>query len=375
MLYRLVTSMDPRLIQNEVISLTDGGALGTRLKARGVPVRSLGMRGRISDLRPVFRLARWLKGSQPQVIQTWMYHADLVGGLAARLAGHRNIVWGIHHSRLNLESDKPRTVRIVRACARLSRWVPARIVCCSQASLTAHSALGYALERMEVIPNGFDLREFRPDPEARAALRAEQGLGPDTPVIGLVARFHPHKDHDNFIQAAAHLRARCPEVRFLLCGSGVSWENPALARALQAAGISDGCHLLGERQDMPRVFAAMDIATSSSLSEAFPMAVGEAMACGVPCVVTDVGDSALIIGGAGKVVPPRDAPALARAWQELLEEGVKARGRRGETARRRIEERFSLAASVRRYQELYQTLGFNGFPGRVPLPHKVELSV
>jgi glycosyltransferase involved in cell wall biosynthesis len=250
-----------------------------------------------------------------------------------------------------------------RACAFLSRKLAARIVCCSEASLRTHKKLGYAAEKLEVIPNGFDLEQVKPDPAARASLREELGIPADTILIGIAARFHPHKDHGNFIQAAAGLHKQMPEIHFLLCGLDITWQNLRLAGWIESAGIRNCCHLLGLRQDMPRLFAGMDIATTSSRSEAFPIAIGEAMACGTPCVATDVGDSALIVGETGSVVAPGDPHALAEAWRKLVEAGPEVRHRLGIAARRRVQQHFALPAIVERYQAIYAKLAAGTLQG------------
>jgi len=249
-----------------------------------------------------------------------------------------------------------RTMLVNRACALLSRKYAARIVCCSEASLQVHEKLNYAAEKLEVIPNGFDLKQFKPDPTARASLRDELGVPARTPLIGMAARFHPDKDHWNFIQAAAGLHKQMPEIHFLLCGLDITWQNLRLAGWIESAGIRNCCHLLDLRQDMPRLFAGMDIATTSSRSEAFPIAIGEAMACGTPCVVTDVGDSALIVGDTGTVVAPGDPHALTADWRKLIEAGPAVRRRLGMAARYRVQQHFALPAIVERYQAIYAGL-------------------
>jgi len=168
-----------------------------------------------------------------------------------------------------------------------------------------HKKLNYAPEKLEVVPNGFDLEQIKYDPAARASIREELGIPPDAIIIGIASRFHPNKDLHNFVRAGAQLHGQLPRIHFLLCGLNITWQNAQLVRWIEAAGIRDHCHLLGVRPDMPRLFAAMDIATNTSQSEAFPVAIGEAMACETPCVVTDVGDSALIVGETGLVVPTR----------------------------------------------------------------------
>ncbi len=340
----------------EVVSLTGTGPVGDRIAALGVPVEAVGMRPGVPDPLGFWRLMGRLRAARPDVVQTWMYHADLLGGLAARVAGGFPVVWGVRHTNLDPRFNKRTTLWTARACARLSRRVPERIVCCGEAVREAHARIGYAAEKMVVIPNGFDLDAFRPDPAARSAVRRELGLDGDAPLVGLVARFHPQKDHRTFVRAAALIRSRMSGVHFLLAGEGVTRGNEALAGWLGEEGLEGACHLLGRRDDVPRLLAALDVAVSSSVGEGFPNAVGEAMACGVPCVVTDVGDSARIVGETGRVVPPGEPEALARACLDLLAAGTGVRERLGMAARRRIEEHFGLPAVVARYERLYEEL-------------------
>jgi glycosyltransferase involved in cell wall biosynthesis len=356
MLYRVLSRMDTARFENEVISLTDLGSLAGKIQAASVPVRALGMRRGIPNPFPVMRLRQWIRESKPQIVQTWMYHANLIGGVAARLAGDIPVVWGIHHANLDPQENKLRTIWTAKSCARMSRWLPRRIVSCSQAGLLSHTELGYAANNMEVIPNGFNLEEFRPDPGARLSLRRELGITEDALVIGMAAHFRPAKDHHNLIQAAARLHAMIPEVHFMLCGLGVTYDNTDLTKWIAEAGIQAHCHLLGDRRDMPRLLSAIDIATSPSLSEAFPQAVGEAMACGTPCVVTNVGDSALIVGDTGRVVPPRNPDKLAAAWRALIEAGPGVRRQMGMAAKCRIQQHFALPVVVERYQAMYARL-------------------
>lgn len=356
MLSRIASGMDGTRFENEVVSLTGILDLAERMQGMGVRVRTLGMKTSLPNPLLVLRLAQWIRKSKPDVIHTWMYHANLVGALAARLAGDVPVVWAIHHSALDTSVDKRRTMLVNRACAFLSRKFPARIVCCSEASLHIHKSTSYAAEKLEVIPNGFDLEQVKPDPTARAAIREELGIPADRILIGIAARFHPHKDHRNFVEAAARLHKQMPEVHFLLCGMDITWQNSELAGWIKSAGISNCCHLLGPRKDMSRILAGLDIATTSSRSEAFPIAIGEAMACETPCVVTDVGDSALIVGETGTAVPPGDPHALAEAWRKLIEAGPAVRRRLGMAGRHRVQRHFALPAIVERYQGIYARL-------------------
>jgi glycosyltransferase involved in cell wall biosynthesis len=355
MLYRLLARTDGSRFDSEVVSMTDIGPIGQKIKALGVPVRALGMRRGVPNPSGVLRLARWLRRERPQVVQTWMYQADLVGGLAAALAGRVPVVWGVHSTGL----DPRKTTRLkrwtVRACVFASRVLPSRIVYCSQSSKDTHEALGYTKGAGVVVPNGADPEQFFPDTEARESVRSELGVASEGPLVGLVARFDPAKDHLTFVRAAALLHDRLPHVGFVLCGNGITWENRQLARWIDEAGVRACFYLLGPRTDIPRLTAALDISTSSSYyGEAWPLAVGEAMACGLPCVVTEVGDSPLIVGQTGLSVQPKDPQALADAWHKLLTMGQEERAALGAAARRRIERHFSLPEAVASYERLYE---------------------
>lgn len=356
MLYRLLTRVDHREFASHVISLRNIGCVGRKIAGLGIPVDALGMRRGVPDVIGMLRLAQMLRRERPQVVQTWMYHADLVGGVAAKLAGGIPVAWGIHNTALQPGITKRSTLWSARLCAQLSHVLPARIVCCAEAARTAHSAQGYDFAKMLVIPNGFDLAAFRPNPEARLSVRQELGLGAGARLIGLVARFNPVKDHRTFLRAARLLREQAPDVHFLLCGEEVTPSNTRLMAWLAEDGLVDCCHLLGQRTDIPRIQASLDIASLSSVGEGLPLVIGEAMACGVPCVVTDVGDAGLIVGGTGRVVPAGDPAALAAGWRALLDMGVSGRNHLGQLARHRIATHFELSVTAARYAALYEEL-------------------
>jgi glycosyltransferase involved in cell wall biosynthesis len=357
MLFKLVSRMDRAEFAPEVISLSEIGPIGEKMQAAGIPVRALGLRPNRPNPTLVLRLAQWLRESRPQVVQTWLHHADLLGGIATRRAGPIPLAWNIRHSNLDPATIKRQTILIGKLCARLSHALPQRIVCCSEAGREEHARLGYAPEKLLVIPNGFDLAAYRPSADAQHAIRQELGIDPRAPLIGLIGRFHPMKDHATFIQAAIRLHAQRPDVHFLCCGEEVTWQNEALAEPIRRADMCDRFHLLGQRGDMPQIAAALTIGTLCSLyGEGFPNVIGEAMACGVPCVVTDVGDSVAIIGETGRVIPSRAPEALAEAWNSLLSLAPDDATRLSLAARERVETLFALDAVVGRYQQLYKEL-------------------
>jgi glycosyltransferase involved in cell wall biosynthesis len=311
MLCNLLTRTDRDRFEPHVISLIDDLKLAAPILNADIPLEVMGMRPGIPGPSGPVKLVRHLRRLRPDVVQTWMDHSNLIGGVAARAVPGTKVVWGIHHSHHVRGLTKRSTLLTVWACGKLSSRVPSRIVCCSQHARKLYTADGFAADRMMVIPNGFNTELFHPDADARLQIRRELGIDSKAIIIGLVARFDPLKDHANFITAAGLLNKEFPDVHFLMCGDGVDKNNVTLMGQIAALGIGARCHLLGQRPDVARIHASLDIATSSSISEAFPLAVGEAMACGVPCVATDVGDSRMMIGDTGRVVPASQSPALA----------------------------------------------------------------
>lgn len=355
MLLKLLERLHPRF-KPHVISLSTLGDIGPRIVSLGVPVEALGMTPGVPSPLGFIRLVRRLKALAPDLVHTWMYHADLLGGLAARLAGVPSVVWAIRHGNLDADKNKYSTLAVVRACALLSSWVPSKIVSNSEYACRVHIECGYPRKKIVVVPNGFDLLPFGPDAAARSAVRCELGIPHDRYIVGFVGRFHAQKNVTGFFDAAGRLHRRLPDVHFVLAGEGLEMSNPAVARAVDLAAVGPVTRLLGIRKDVPRVMAAMDVLASSSSGEAFPNVVGEAMACGVPCAVTDVGDSATIVGDTGRVVRPADMPALAAALEELLSLPAHERAALGARARKRIAQYFEIGKVVKQYEALYDEL-------------------
>jgi glycosyltransferase involved in cell wall biosynthesis len=354
MLRNLLAQLDHECFECEVISLRDTGPIGEQIQAMGIPVHALNMNPQRPGLSALFRLAKRIRSCQPDIVQTWMYHADFMGSLAGLLAGRPPLIWGIHHTVGDLKSLKAATRWIVRLNAWLSHSLPAQIVCCAESTLHSHAAIGYHSKKMVLITNGFDLNRFHTDPDASSANRAEMKISSTTPLIGLCARFHPVKDHFTFLQAARMIAAQLPEVRFVLCGENITADNALLSEWIEMNELKDRCILLGQRNDMPSMLASLDLLVSASLSEAFPMILGEAMACGVPCVATDVGDSARIVGETGRIVPPGQPKALAAACLEILSLTAEARQALGQAARERVEAEYNLSTITNQYEQLYR---------------------
>jgi len=354
MLYKLLSKIHSDEFESEVISLTDAGPVADKIRMLGVSVHALGMKRGKVHLVALAKLTLLLRKINPDLVQTWLYHSDLIGGLAAKCAGGIKTVWSIRQSNIDEESNKRSTIWVAKTCAKLSPWLPEKIICCSHATLKSHFSLGYSKAKMFVIPNGFDLDAFQPDQDARKSVRNELGLEEKTYLVGLVARFDPQKDHQNFINAAELIKENDSSAHFLLCGDGINDENIRLIQWIKQAELGDKIHLLGIRKDVSRLVAALDVAVSSSLGEGFPNVIGEAMACAVPCAVTDVGDSALIVGDTGRVVAPKDPDALAAAIIELLQASPEFREELGKQARLRVKKNYSLDSVVKKYEAVYR---------------------
>lgn len=352
MLLKLAT--DPPF-EPMVISLGTLGTVGPRIRALGVPVQALGLGARriptaLSELRSL--IAKF----DPHVVQGWMYHGNLAATYARGSGATRApVAWSIRQSLGTLRNEKPMTAAVILAGVPLSHRSPRVITYNSSLSARQHERLGYAPARTRVVPNGFDVSRFRPDPALRAAGRAALGVDSDTLVVGMSARFHPMKDHPNLLAAAARLVGEGRRIRFVVAGAGTDGE--AFSQLVSRANLRGHVAILGERQDMQAILPAWDVAClASSWGEGFPNAIGEAMACEVPPVVTDVGDSARLVGDAGTVVPPNDSAALAAAIAALHDAGPEARAAIGRRARARIAGEFSLARASTAYLDVYRQM-------------------
>lgn len=355
MLLKLVRAMDRERFSPIVVSLIDKGTLGERIEALGVRVFALGMERRVSVLAGLRALGRIVDETRPDLVQSWMYHANLFASGAVIASRTRApVLWNIRASLDGFANEKRSTAAAIRVGAWVSR-LPRGIVYNSRASAHQHEAMGYLASRTEVIPNGFDCDEFHPDHEAGSTLRAELGLTNGDILVGCVGRYHPMKDHAGFLAAAAEAVRMDHRLHFVMAGAGVDRANPDLALAIARFGLDARVHRLGERRDVPRLTAGLDIACSSSAwGEGFPNVIGEAMACGVPCAVTDTGDSASIVGDCGEVVPVRNPSALARAILALAAMDPSRRAALGSAARARIVANFSIDAVARRYETYYR---------------------
>lgn len=358
MLVKLVSRLHGRSCEFAIVSLLDAGTQGPALRDLGVPVAALQIRRPLTLAALPLRLGWCVSRFRPDVIQGWMYHGNLAATIARRLAGSpARLFWGIRQTFYGMAQERPLTRLVIRTNAALSA-APHRVVYNSTLSRAQHAAAGFRDGRGIVIPNGFDTDQFGPNPAHRAAVRRRLGIPEHAEVVGLVARDHPMKDHANFLAAAGRVAQARPDVAFVLAGTGIDASNARLEALLVQAGLQGRARLLGEVADVQQLYPAFDVLVlSSAWGEAFPNVLGEALACAVPCVATDVGDAAAIVGEAGLVVPPADSERLATAIVEVLKLGPDGRRALGEAGRERVERHYSIAAVAEQYRALYASPG------------------
>jgi glycosyltransferase involved in cell wall biosynthesis len=347
-LLRLIASSRGSDYMHAVVALHPDGVLRRRFQEADVELVAFDFSA--APLSQFIELLSLIRHTRPDIVQTWRYDADLYGGLAARMVGNRNVIWDLPTSEVNARGAGAEAM-VRRACAMLSRWVPHTIVCAAEAARRQHIAFGYDPARMVVV-DGHDPSMVATS-EQRSMLRRQYGIEPQHVVVGCAGRFVADKDFRNFVQAAGLLAGRCSQARYLMAGDGLDACNAELLRWIREAGIGARITLLGERSDMPVCLAAMDVFCLSSRNEGFPNVVGEAMAMGTPCVVTDVGDAAALVGDTGVVVPRQDPPALAVALERIVTMDQRSRIELGRRAKSRIGSDFALERMRARFEGLY----------------------
>lgn len=352
-LANLLPALQARGIESTLCSLRQGGTLAARLIDAGVTVRSLSVGGYFSSALAWSRLRALTRDSRPDVIHGWLYHGNLAASSVRSTMPAAYLLWSIRHSLVGRRHEKTATRVTIRFGARLSRHVD-RVIYNAQESAHQHARAGFANDRAVVIPNGIDTNRFMPDSASRSRNRREHGFGDEDLLVGIVARYHPIKGHSLFVAAAAIAACSDPRLRFVMLGRGL--DNSQLGKLLAGSGIRDKARLLNESTDVSGILNMLDLYVSASWGEGFPNSVGEAMACGVPCIATDVGASRELVGDTGAIVVPGSPQSLAAAIIELTGRPAALRQELGAAARDRVARLFSWDRSVSAYAELYETL-------------------
>jgi len=356
MLCRLVTRSATHGVGHQVVSMLPNGIFADELQARGIPVHNLCEQSDRSRLPAITRFAKLVRAIRPDVIQAWMYHANFIVSVAAPLYATRvPVIWNVRQTLPSLRGETPRTQLVIVGCAPMS-WHPRAIVYNALTAAVDHEAWGYNSARRLIIPNGFDLARFKPDFEARSRLSRSLGLPEDALILGRVARLHPMKDFDTLFQAFNRVAASEKRAHLVLAGRGMNASEPELSALIGASSAKDRIHLLDETSRIDRIVPAFDIALSTSArSEAFPNVIGEAMACGVPVVATDIAESASIVNDPTRIVPPRNPDAFAARVLALLALSADERKRIGACDRARIEAAYPLDRITAVYEGLWQS--------------------
>ena len=343
-----------------VISLTGTQDYGKMLNQINVSVYALNFSNSKINFFGLFKLYKLIREIKPDVVQTWMSHADLIGGVIARFAGIKNIFWGVHHTNLIKGESKRATMMIVKLNALLSYLVPKKIIYCAEKSREIQELIGFKKTKGVVIQNGYDVNSFYQDNSLSESFRNELDISLDEFVIGHVGSYDPLKDQKTLIKSFAYLDQNSFNFIAVLVGMNLDNGNNALVRLLKENGLIERVHLLGIRKDILAVMNGIDLFMLSSISEAFPNVLNEAMACGTPCITTDVGDAAFIVGKTGWVVKPKDPKALANASIQALKEkqsNNESWGQRKDACRQRIVENFTFEKMIKKYKEVWVTNG------------------
>lgn len=347
----LAKELQHRGLRPTVVTFYAGGAFRSELEDASVPVIALSKTGRWDVFGFLVRLAVTVWREHPTVLHAYLAVPNILAVTLRPFLPRTRIVWGLRASAIQFDRYHWLARATDRLEALLARW-PDLIISNSHAGRTHAITRGYPAKRIVVIPNGIDTRRFQFDEEGRRRVRGEWHIRSDELLIGLVARLDPIKDQITFLEAVAKVRNALPSVRFACVGSG----SNALANTLRSLAkrleLDDLGVWPGRRDDMPAVYSAFDIAVSSSVGEGFSNAIAEAMACQRPCVVTDVGDSRLIVGDTGAIVPAGDSNAMCSALLALARSCTDpSRQSLGPRARARIDEQFNVQHLVERSVE------------------------
>lgn len=351
MMSRLIIHMPNH--SHTVVSLTDNGMVGQELIEMGYQVHALHTKP-LLIWSALFQLWSLIRKDPPDIIQTWMYHADLLGGCIGRLAGVKNIVWNIRNTKIPQRSFSI-TWLVIRLCAFLSSVIPRSIICCSHAGFKSHILLGYDAKRMVTIPNGYDIENWPLPTKSKTEVRELYQLPVDKFIVGFVGRYDPLKGCDIFIKAAA-IMAHLSRVQplFLMIGRNLDSRNKELCSLILNDGGKAEFVLMGECKEVSQIMCVLDAFCLASKAEGFPNVVAEAMLMQIPCVVTDVGDAAMILGKTGAVVQPCNPHELAQALLDYHSMNPADLRKKGLAARNRIVENFDINFVVKCYEDVYK---------------------
>ena len=336
-----------------VISLKGPGKYYSLLNKLGIKVYCLNIS--FFSIHKFFFLIKLLRSLKPDIVQTWLVHADFLGSIAARLAGINNILWNVRYSNIEIGKAKLTTILIIKILSKLSYLIPKFILIVSRKAKKIYEIVGYNKRIFKFIPNGFDLSILKINKLQKINFRKKIKIKKNITLIGNVARYDPQKDHLNLLNALSLIRKKNINFFCVLVGSNVNQNNTNLIFEIKKLKLSNHVKLLGQSDNISEVMNGLDIhVLSSSYGEGFPNVVAEAMGCGTPCIVTDVGDSALIVGKTGWVVPPENSIKLAKAIEKALnEKNTNKWNKRCNKARLRVKKNYNISRMVELYNKVW----------------------
>ena len=349
-LLQLTRAMAPRGHEATVVSATPGGVMRHAFVDNDIAVHEADFARH--PLRSYLDTKRTIRQYGPDLLHGWMYHGNLIASLCS---GRLPVLWSIRHSAEQLAEEKTTTRWVMRA-GGAPIYHPELIVFNSHAGAASHAGLGYNRHPSRVITNAVDTELFRPDAARRAAFRAELSIDANHFVIGFVGRLHETKDLPTFLEAAAIAARDSDALRFVMIGKGLEPTNPGINQIVRRLDLDNRVQLLGKRANLQHAYPGLDLLALTSTSEGTPNVLLEAMSCGVPCVATGVGDTALVLGERARVFPVGDARALAALFLREATNTDAARTRTGEDARRHVEINFQLDAVVDAYERAYSDI-------------------
>ena len=352
-LYRLCSH--DKLNTHIVVSLEDKVSTESLSKS-GIKIYTLNMKPEKNFINNFIQINKNFKKRKSKYSSIWLYHADFFGSIAAKLAGVKNLIWNVRHSDFNEKNTRKSLLVLVKILAKLSYIFPKKIVFCSKNSIKLHTKIGYQSKKISYIPNGYDLKKFRPYFPKKFLPKYYTNFNKNLALLGNVANFKPNKDHKNLLQALQILKKNKIPFKCMLVGKEINKQNTTLMNMIKKYNLSNEIILMGSQKNINRVMNKIDIhILSSDSGETFPNVVAEAMASGTPCVVTNVGDSSQIVGKTGWTVDPQNAKELAKSIKKAIRKfKSKDWNYLCLASRNRIVQNFTIKKMVNNYNKIWQ---------------------
>lgn len=359
-------AVGPSTHTHMIFSLSSEDEHASRFRERGCQVETFGLRdqrdsGVIRNLLRILvgtiRLYVRIRREMPDVVQTWMYQSDIIGGVIARVLGLK-VCWGIFNSNLNWKNYRFRTNIIIRLCGVLSKVIPHKIWSCSRVGAEAHAGIGYPRGGLRVIPTGVNIDRFKPILKQESLERAYTWKCENALVVGTVARWDPQKDYETLLRAFQRARAQIPSAELWLAGGyGINRENNALIQMIDNLKLSGSVRLFDSLSDeIVNFYQNLDLFVLSSRGEGVPNVILEAMSMQLPCIASDVGDIRYVLREGGLIIEGQHVDKFASTMVSILSLSSAERLKIGERLRHRVQTNYSSDYMIKKLEEIYSEL-------------------